>query len=114
MEKKTEFGTIKIADYMFERIIKEGLALTNGKAMLALEMKNIYIDEHRDFLRIEFHVVHKFGSSIRSTSKTVFDYMEKMIKPLNVGKPVRIHMIIVAVKSRRIVKRDIEIMREIG
>ncbi len=114
MEKTTELGTIKIADYLFERIIKEGLALTGGKASLALEMKNITVYDFDGFLKIEFHVVHKFGSSIRSTSKTVLDYMEKMIAPMNIGKPVRVYMMIVAIRSRRIVKRDIEIVREIN
>ena len=114
MEKITEIGTIKIADYLFERIIKEGLALTDGKESLALEMKNISVYDYDGFLKIEFHVVHKFGSSIRNNSKVVLDYMEKMIAPMNIAKPVRIYMMIVAIRSRRIVKRDIEIVREIS
>ncbi len=111
MEKTTELGTIKISDNAFERLIKEGIALTEGRDSLALERKPIVITEREDMLILEFHVVHKFGTSLRYSSKLVLDYIENNIKPLKLGKQVRIRMMVVAIKARRSVKRDLEYMR---
>ena len=111
MEKITDYGTIRISDNAFERLIKEGLALTEGRDSLALERKPIVITDRADELILEFHVVHKFGTSLRYSSKVVLDHLEKNIRPLLLGKPVRIKMMIVAIKARKSVKRDLEFGR---
>ncbi len=114
MEKITELGTIKIADNAFERMIREGLALTDGRDSLALERKNIIIEEKAGRLDIEFHTVHKFGTSMIFSSQTVLDYLENTIRSLRLGMPVKITMRIVAIKARRSIKSNHEITRTIN
>ncbi len=113
MEKITELGTIKISDNVFEKMIKDGLALTKGRDSLALERRNIIIEEKDGILYIEFHVVHKFGTSMLFSSGTVLDHLEDGIRALHLGVPVRITMRIVAVRARRSIRSNHEITRNI-
>lgn len=113
MEKITELGTIKISDNVFEKMIKEGLSLTKGRDSLALERRSIIIEEKEGTLYMEFHVVHKFGTSMLFSSGTVLDYLEENIRKLKLGVPVRIIMKIVAIKARRSIKSNHEITRDI-
>ena len=89
MEKINDYGKIKISDNVFEKLVKEGLALTNGRDTLALERKSIDVQETDDEIRVEFHVVHKFGTSMIFSSMTVMDYLEENIRSIKLGKPVR-------------------------
>ena len=113
MERTTDLGTIKISDNVFEKMIKEGLALTNGRDSLALERRNIILEEEDGSLLIEFHVVHKFGTSMLFSSATVLDHLESSIRALGLGMPVRIVMKIVAIKARRSIRSNHEITRNI-
>lgn len=113
MEKTTEYGNIKISDNVFERLIKEGLSLTEGRDSLVLERKNIIINETDNELLLEFHVVHKFGTSMFFSTRTVLDYIEKNLKGLKLGKQIRVVMRIVAIKARRSFKTNHEITRVI-
>ena len=81
MEKITEYGKIKLSDNVFEKAVKEGLALTNGRDSLAMERKSISVEEEEDGIRVEFHVVHKFGTSMLFSSMTVMNYIEENILP---------------------------------
>lgn len=111
MEKITELGTIKISDNVFERLVKESVSLTENRDTLAVERKPIIVTDREDMLIIEFHVVHRFGTSLRHSSKVVLDHMESCLKPLRLGKPVLVRMMVVAIKARRSVKRDLEFSR---
>ena len=111
MEKTNDLGVIKISDSAFEKLIKEGLALTDGRDSLALERKSIIIRESEKMLYLEFHVVHKFGTSMIFSSSTVLDYLEKTLRAAKLGKPVSITMKIVAIKARRSIKTNHELMR---
>ena len=111
MEKITELGTIKISDNVFERLVKESISLTEGRDNIAVERKPIIVTDREDMLILEFHVVHRFGTSLRQSTKIVLDHLENCIKPLKLGKPVMIRMMIVAIKARRSVKRDLEYSR---
>ena len=113
MEKKTEYGNIRISDNVFEKLVREGLILTNGKDSLALERKSIIVEETEEEIRVEFHVVHKFGTSMFFSSMTVLDYIEDNIRSVKLGKPVRVIMKIVAIKARKSIKVDHEKTRVI-
>ncbi len=113
MEKINEYGKIKISDNVFEKLVREALALTNGRDSLALERKNIEVEETDEEIRVEFHVVHKFGTSMIFSSMTVMDYLEKNIRSIKLGKPVRAVMKIVAIKARKTFKVDHEKTRVI-
>ncbi len=113
MDKITEYGTIKISDNVFEKMIRDAIKLTEGRDELSSERKNISIYDGKDCLTIEFHVVHMFGTSLRFSTKTVLDHMEKNIRSLGLARPVKIIMKIVAVRARRSQKRDLEFTREI-
>ena len=108
MEKINDYGKIKISDNVFEKLVKEGLALTNGRDTLALERKSIDVQETDDEIRVEFHVVHKFGTSMIFSSMTVMDYLEENIRSIILGKPVRAVMKIIAIKARKTHKVDHE------
>jgi len=114
MEKITEYGKIKLSDNVFEKVVKEGLALTNGRDNLALERKSIIINEDENEIRVEFHVTHKFGTSMLFSSMTVMNYIEENIKSIKIGKPVRVTMRIVAIKARKSFKVDHEKTRVIN
>lgn len=114
MEKITEYGKIKLSDNAFEKIVREGLALTNGRDTLALERKSIIIEENNDEIKVEFHVVHKFGTSMLFSSMTVMNYIEENIRSIKIGKPVRVIMRIVAIKARKSFKVDHEKTRIIN
>ena len=113
MEKITEYGKIKISDNAFEKLVREGLALTNGRDTLAMERKSIITEETDDEIRVEFHVVHKFGTSMLFSSMTVMNYIEENIRSVKIGKPVRVTMRIVAIKARKSFKVDHERTRVI-
>ena len=113
MEKITEYGKIKLSDNVFEKAVKEGLALTNGRDSLAMERKSISVEEEEDGIRVEFHVVHKFGTSMLFSSMTVMNYIEENIRSVKLGKPVRVIMKIVAIKARKSFKVNHEITRTI-
>ena len=111
MEKTTRYGTIKISDNAFEKLIKDALLQTKGAESLAMEIRPIIIKEDEERITLEFHVVHKFGTSMRHSAKTVMDYIEKNLKSIKLSKNVTIRMMIVAVKARKTVKRDLEFAR---
>ncbi len=113
MEKITEYGKIKISDNVFEKLVREGLALTNGRDTLAMERKSIITEETDDEIRVEFRVVHKFGTSMLFSSMTVMNYIEENIRSVKIGKPVRVTMRIVAIKARKSFKVDHERTRVI-
>jgi hypothetical protein len=64
--------------------------------------------ETDDEIRVEFHVVHKFGTSMIFSSMTVMDYLEENIRSIKLGKPVRAVMKIIAIKARKTHKVDHE------
>ena len=113
MEKITEYGKIKLSDNAFEKMVREGLALTNGRDSLALERKSIIVEEDENEIRVEFHVIHKFGTSMLFSSMTVMNYIEENIKSIRIGKPVKVTMRIVAIKARKSFKVDHERTRTI-
>lgn len=106
MEKINEYGKIKLSDNVFEKLVKEALALTNGRDSLALERKSIEVEETENEITVEFHVVHKFGTSMIFSSMTVMDYLEDNIRSIKLGKTVRVIMRIVAIKARKSFKVD--------
>lgn len=114
MEKITEYGKIRISDNAFEKMVREGLALTNGRDSLAMERKSIIVEEDEKEIRVEFHVTHKFGTSMLFSSMTVMNYIEENIKSIKIGKPVRVIMKIVAIKARKSFKVDHERTRVIN
>ncbi|MBR6472520.1 MAG: hypothetical protein IKS99_02170 [Firmicutes bacterium] len=111
MEKITDYGTIKISDNVFEKMIKDALSKTEGRDGLAIERKSILIEDGPEELKLEFHVVHMFGTSLRFSTKTILDHLERSIRRLGLGKNVRIVMKVVAIKARRSQKRDLEYSR---
>ena len=113
MEKITEYGKIKISDNVFEKMIKEALSLTNGRDSLAMERRSIIIEEDENEIRVEFHVTHKFGISMFFSSMTVMNHIEGSIRSINIGKPVKVIMKIVAIKAKRSIKVDHEITRTV-
>lgn len=113
MEKTTEYGKIKISDYAFEKLVKEAIARSEGRETLAVERKNTIISETDDDITIEFHVVHKFGTSLWYSSRVVLAHLEYLLKSLELGKRTVIKMKVVGVKARKTVKRDLEYVRVI-
>ena len=108
MERKNEFGTVKIADYAFEKLVKDAVAMTEGRETIAPGRNSIVIDESDMELRIEFNVIHRFGSSMYFASQTVLSYLEENLKRLRLGKAVRITMRIVGIKTKKVNKQNIE------
>ena len=108
MEKKNEFGTVKVAESAFEKLVKDAVALTDGKETIASGRNSIVIDENDMELKIEFNVIHKFGTSMYFASQTVLSYLEENLKKLQLGKAVRITMRIVGIRTKKITKQNIE------
>ena len=111
MEKTTDYGTIKITDNVFEKMAKEAVSATEGRDEFAEGKKSVILENRPDELLLEIHVIHRFGTSLILSSKLVLDHMEKSIRSLGLDKPVRVVMRVVAVRARRIQKRDLEFVR---
>ena len=111
MEKTTEYGTIKIADNVFEKMAKEAVSKSDGRDEFAEGRKSVIIEDRTDELLLEFHVVHRFGTSLLLSSRLVLDDMERSIRSLGLKKPVRVVMKVVAVRARKLQKRDLEFVR---
>ena len=48
MEKTTDYGKIKIADVVFEKMIKDALTLTEGRDELAEGKKSIIVEGNHE------------------------------------------------------------------
>jgi len=108
MEKKNELGTIKVAEYAFEKLVKDAVAMTGDKETIAPGRNSIVIDEDDLELKIEFNVIHRFGASMYFASQTVLSYLEENLKRLKLGKAVKITMRIVGIRTKKITKQNIE------
>ena len=61
---------------------------------------------------MKFFVIMTFGASIKDNCTAVLDSLEKQMKTMLPDKSGQIVLKIVGVKSKKIARRDIEIVRE--
>lgn len=108
MERKNELGTVKVAEYAFEKLVKDAVANTDERETIAPGRNSILIEEDEKELKIEFNVIHKFGTSIYFTSQSVLSYLEENLKRLKLGKVIKITMRIVGIRTKKITKQNIE------
>ena len=108
MEHRNELGTVKVAEYAFEKLVKDAVALTEGRETLASGRNNIVIEEDDTELRIEFNVIHRFGASMYFSSQTVLSHIEESLKRLKLGKAVKITMRIVGIRTKKVTRQNIE------
>ena len=131
LERKNDLGTIKLDDYVFAQIVRAGFSKCQGKAFHASEKgkllgnqgvatsvgdisSNIKISETEDRYELEIYTIIRFGESIRQTSKEILDYIEYEMKGLFPEKGGKITLKIVgimSIKFKRIVPRDIKVIR---
>jgi len=129
LERKSEYGNIKINDNIFARIILDAVARTEGRFICATEkgkipggldnrvsvgelLPHIKIIETEEEYQLNFFIVMTFGSSIRENCKIVLDYIEKEMHAMLPDKGGRILLKIVGVKSKRVAARSIEVVRK--
>ena len=129
LERTAPFGTIKINDNIFGRIILDAVALTEGKVLCATEkgkypggldhrvslselLPHIRINENEYEYVLEFFIIMTFGASIKENCVLMLDCIEKHMRAMFPDKKGIIKIGIVGVKSKKIAARDIQIVRK--
>ena len=113
MEKMTKYGTIEFDDKIFRKIINDAIKKADGKVYLHEKKGNLSISNEEKLL-ISFDVDINFGSSIKENTDMIFNYIEDIIKPAQLGKEVCIKLSVKGMKLKKgaIVDRDIVLLRE--
>lgn len=129
IERNTEYGKIKIVNHLFAEIILEtakkigdrvSLASNEGKLLGGLDKRvsikelsqAIETSDRADAYQIEFYIITRFGSSISAITNIFFDEIEKYTTGMFSDKPLKVTIRIVGVKSKHIIKRNIEFSKE--
>ena len=128
LTKTTSLGTITINTAVISREILFATAKVNEKLFLASEKckvlgspkkvgsgelaANIKVEQTKEEFKLTFYIVMNFGSSIKSTTETVLDYLEESFKAMFPKQNGKIVLKIVGVKSKNVAPRDIEVIRE--
>ncbi len=108
MEKKNELGTLKVAEYAFEKLVKDAVDLTEGVETIAPGRNSISIREEERELVIEFSVIHRFGASMYFASQAVLSYLEENLKSLKLGRVIKITMRITGIRTKKVTKQNVE------
>lgn len=131
ISKETELGTISVSNVLFAQIIiesfkqeacrgrvwpatKKGRLLSSGAKVNISEFAScieVEAGSERDRLDLEFPVVVKFGTSIRSLTDAIADYVAESLQEKTGKKPSQIKIKIAGVKSRQVARRNLEVIR---
>lgn len=134
LSKETKLGTISVSNVLFAQIIGESFtkeysldrvwpATKRGRqigsdAKFSLTDFANHIDAERsadgeDF-ELEFSIIIKFGTSIRSISERLADDIAEALEEKTGKKPSQIKIRIAGVKSKQIAKRNLEFIKQYG
>lgn len=134
LARETELGTITVSNLLFAQIIADSFKLDECKGkvwpstkkgkQIGSDMKfnlsdfagAIEVEDSAsgDGIDIEFNVIVKFGTSIRSVSEAIADEVAKSIEQKHGRKPNRIKIRVAGVKSKQIAKRNLEVIKCYG
>lgn len=134
ISKTTELGKITVLNTFFARLIMKSLkqdrfrgkvwpASSKGRRFIGDQKVNLY-ELAREIkagpssegggLDLEFSVVIRFGAGIAELTDAISDDIASMIEEKSGSKPHCIKIKIVGIKSRQIVKRDMEVIKKYG
>jgi len=134
LSKETELGTISVSNLLFAQIIADSFKLDGCKGkvwpstkkgkQIGSDMKfnlsefanTIEIEETPDgeSMNLEFFVIVKFGTSIRTVCETIVDNVAESIEQKHGKKPGTVKIHVTGVKSKQIAKRNLEVVKHYG
>jgi len=134
LARETNLGTISVSNLLFAQIIAESFKLepckgkvwpsskkgrqigSNMKFHLSEFANAIEVDENPDNgrLDIEFSIIVKFGTSIRSLCEVITDHIAQIVEEKQGYKPNQIKVRIAGVKSKQVAKRNLEVIKRYG
>lgn len=116
-----ELGSIVVNKEVISKIIAEEMRKMEGKVTPCGKNGNILsgveassaveISEHNANMFVEVSFITKFGVSIKGTSEELFDRIEDAFAGIGLETPVELIACIRGVKSKRVAKRNIEVVR---
>lgn len=134
LSRETELGTITVSNLLFAQIVADSFKLegcrgkiwpaTKKGKQIGSDMKfnlsefanTIEVEEVPDDNRfdLEFHVIVKFGTSIRTVCEAVADEVAASIERKHGKKPRQIKIRVTGVKSKQVAKRNVEVVKRYG
>lgn len=134
LARETELGTITVSNLLFAQIIADSFKLdackgkvwpsTKKGKQIGSDMKfnlsefasAIEVEERaeEDNIELEFHVIVKFGTSIRTVCEAIADDVAASIEKKQGKKPSQIKIHVAGVKSKQIAKRNLEVVKRYG
>lgn len=131
LTRETDLGTISVSNLFFAQMIagsfkqesckgkvwpatKKGRQIGSpAKFNLSEFASAIEVEpsEHPGRMNIECSVIVKFGTSISAICEAIADYTAETIEKKQAGKPYRITIHVVGVKSKQIAKRNLEVVK---
>lgn len=131
LTRETDLGTISVSNLFFAQIIagsfkldackgrvwpatKKGRQIGSPAKFNLSEFASAIEVEPSGYegrMNIECSVIVKFGTSISSVCETIADYTAEMVQQKHGGKPYRIIIHVVGVKSKQIAKRNLEVTK---
>lgn len=134
LSKETKLGTISVSNMLFAQIIGESFTKeycldrvwpaskrgrqigSDAKFSLSDFANHIDVNPSSDggSFDLEFSIIVKFGTSIRSISEHLADDIAATIEEKTGKKPNQIKIRISGVKSKQIAKRNLEVIKNYG
>lgn len=131
MEKQTENGLIKVNNVIFTKIILLALSKVKGRCQLSnpkakilggidkklshneiIQNISLEVDNINNKISLTLYVITEFGYSIKDCTSKMIDSIEKDFKTMFPHMSASISLKVVGVRSKKIVTRDIEIIRK--
>jgi len=134
LTRETDLGTITVSNLLFAQVIadsfktdtckgkvwpatKKGKQIGSDMKFNLSEFANVIeVEEMEDSGRInlEFSVIVKFGTSIRTICEAICDDVAQSIGQKHGNKPAQIKVRVAGVKSKQIAKRNVEVTKRYG
>ena len=112
--KETDYGKITILNELFKDVIERACDIPECSGKIWLASKHGIEAEYNENgeIDLKFSVVVKFGEPIKRLCDSAADDVARRIKLRSGQMPASIKVNVVGVKSKNIVKRSMEVIRE--
>ncbi len=125
-EEKNSYGKIAVSESVIANIIVEEIEKYSGRVLITNSKgksvsrlyktmggspaTNIEIEkDDNGLLSVKFHIVLKFGMSIKHSTELIIDDIAKEIEIATGSLPKKIIVIVSGVLSKRLARRNIEV-----
>lgn len=126
---RNEYGAIAVNKGVIEKMIVEDLLDMSDKVILCnkkgKEIKDnptpfidpdyydsVEVSEKKNDIRVRVFIIARFGNSISRIADEIMGRIESDFRMLRLDMPARISVSVKGVKSGRLIKRNIEVVRK--